>query len=101
MRGLDHRSRSTRRRTGRRGCGRRTAGGDCRSCKELHGQIFAAPLGKEMKHIRHISLIGLIGLIGVIGLIGLIALAPLARAEISSELAEATNPLIEGVPEVA
>jgi TolA-binding protein len=42
-----------------------------------------------MRHIRRI------------GLIGLIALAPLARAEISSELAEAANPLAQGVPEVA
>jgi TolA-binding protein len=39
--------------------------------------------------------------IGLIGLIALIALAPLARAEISSELAEAVNPLAQGVPEVA
>ena len=42
-----------------------------------------------MEHIRHM------------GLIGLISLAQFARADISSELAQAASPLSEGVPEVA
>src|SRR6266705_2802468 len=41
-------------------------------------------------------------LIRYIGLIGLMSLlAPLARADISSEIAQASAPLSEGVPEVA
>ena len=40
-----------------------------------------------------------IGRIGLMCLIGM--LAPLARADISAALAEATKPLLEGVPEVA
>ena len=43
-----------------------------------------------MMLMRHIALIGLIGL-----------LAPLAHADISAELAQASAPLTEGVPEVA
>src|ERR1700751_626019 len=43
-----------------------------------------------MMLIRHVGLIGLISL-----------LAPLAHADISAELADASAPLIEGVPEVA
>ena len=43
-----------------------------------------------MSHVRHIGLICLI-----------MILAQLARAEFSAELAEATRPLSEGVPEVA
>ena len=43
-----------------------------------------------MMLIRHISLIGLMGI-----------LAPFVRADISSELAQASAPLSEGVPEVA
>ena len=39
--------------------------------------------------------------IGQAGLLALIALGPFARADISSEQANATNPLSEGVPEVA
>src|ERR1051326_5803445 len=43
--------------------------------------------------MRHIGYLGLISLIGV--------LSPVARADISAELAQASGPLSEGVPEVA
>jgi len=43
-----------------------------------------------MKRVRHISLIGVVSLIG-----------QFASAQISQELAEATKPLADGVPEVA
>src|SRR5437763_13730395 len=46
-----------------------------------------------MTLIRHIGLIGLIGLMSI--------LASFARADISVELAQASAPLSEGVPEVA
>src|SRR6266704_1631555 len=89
MRRLDHRSRSRRRwsrwRTGWRGRPRR----NCRSGQELHRQISATALGKEMKNIRPIGL-------GVF-----LALAQFAHGEFSAQLAEASKPLIEGVPEVA
>ncbi len=47
----------------------------------------------RMGHISHVARVGLIGLS--------ILFSQFARAEISAELAEATSPLAEGVPEVA
>jgi hypothetical protein len=43
--------------------------------------------------MRHIGQLGLICLLGVLG--------PVARADISAEIAQASTPLSEGVPEVA
>src|SRR2546430_4609300 len=89
MRRLDHRSRSGRRgpwwRTDRCGRARR----DRRSCEELYRQIPATTFAKEMKNIRHI------------GLSVFLALAQTAYGQFSAQLAEASKPLVEGVPEVA
>src|SRR5436190_22668296 len=43
-----------------------------------------------MRHIAHLALVCLIGI-----------LSPVARADLSTEMAEAAKPLSEGVPEVA
>src|SRR5256886_2976826 len=89
MRRLDHRSRSGRRgpwwRTDRCGRARR----DRRSCEELYWQIPETTFAKEMKNIRHI------------GLSVFLALAQTAYGQFSAQLAEASKPLVEGVPEVA
>ncbi len=90
VRGLDHRSRSGRRRTGRRHCWRRSAGEDCRSSEESHRDVSAAALGQKMNRIGATFLVGLLAVF-----------APFARAEFSAELAKASAPLAEGVPEVA
>ena len=54
------------------------------------GQYLRRNAGEKM---RHIGRLGLICLIGV--------LSPVAHADISAEMAEASTPLSEGVPEVA
>src|SRR2546423_827522 len=89
MRGLDHRSRSGRRRARRGNRGHGRAGRDCRSCQKLHRKIFAAASGEGMRTVRSISLALFM------------ALTPFARAQFSSQLDEASKPLTEGVPEVA
>src|SRR5438477_8075644 len=88
MRGLDHRSRTRRRRARRRHCRSRIAGRDCRSCKKLYREIFAAVIASAMKpRIVFIALLSL-------------AAYPV-RADFNQQLAEAARPLNEGVPEVA
>src|SRR5438874_7009416 len=89
MRRLDHRSRSRRRRPRRRIGRCRSTRRNCQSCQELHRQIFETAFGKEMKNLRRIGL-------GVF-----LALAQLAHGQFSAQLAEASKPLTEGVPEVA
>src|SRR6266567_2318552 len=90
MRGLDHRPRTRRRRARRRHCRSRIAGRDCRSCKKLYREIFAAVIANAMKRTRRIVFIALLS----------IAACP-ARADFNQQLAEAARPLNEGVPEVA
>src|SRR2546421_5422428 len=90
MRGLDHRSRTRRRRARRRHCRSGIAGRDCRSCKKLYRKIFAAVIANAMKRTQQIVFIALLSL----------AAFP-ARADFDQQLAEAARPLNEGVPEVS
>src|SRR5207249_3033441 len=74
----------------RRGSRSRFSGRSCRCLAESYRQISAAGPGENMMLIRHMGLIGFMGI-----------LAPFVRADISAELAQASAPLSEGVPEVA
>src|SRR5262249_37967427 len=75
---------------GGRDCGRRPGGEDCRTAREPYRTISAAAIEDHMSQITRVGLVCLMSL-----------LAQFACGDMSSEIANASAPVAEGVPEVA